>query len=559
MMAYSIPSPANTSYVAPSKGRMNDVHNEIGAIAEEPVFVDNAVHHVIYEPVQSESKSIQISKPNQKDFQSTHPRKYRISEEESSVRLAHTSHEDSPFFNGEQLSTTSSRPMLLYDADDTLARLRTDKIVSGNKGARVVLNNMKGRTLADFQMGQTTHVHAGQTVSVGLRSTDLVEKLFTKALHGLNSVTTKGVSTLFVAKNFNSLVLPSAVRAVGRHDHFIMYYDRFGNFLYAPKIFNLKDRELGIQRGVGATKIDPVVNVANRVTVKGKGIAANDKISVQVDDAELQKKHGAIKQMRVFDPTANNESKARKSAGQALRLNKKAQGALTSKKHTQSWDFEPGDIVEYKSQIGNVKQAIIELTHSSTGESDFQMMSYEAGLEAVITSFMDDGDVSSEKDSVDRSFQIVKLNKSGIGEASMRVAGVLTVRPVISSLGRVKTHRFGISAGSDIHAGVLLGHRNSGYGAGRSALGFGITPRINGTFSSTTITVTSTTGFDSSGHLVLNDQTFVSYSGKTATTFTGVTLISGASIPSTIAEMRMLRPRAHEMRTTKGRKTRRKI
>ena len=87
MMAYSIPSPANTSYVAPSKGRMNDVHNEIGAIAEEPVFVDNAVHHVIYEPVQSESKSIQISKPNQKDFQPTHPRKYRISEEESSVRF----------------------------------------------------------------------------------------------------------------------------------------------------------------------------------------------------------------------------------------------------------------------------------------------------------------------------------------------------------------------------------------------------------------------------------------------------------------------------------------
>lgn len=558
-MTYSVPSPANASHVAPSKGRMNDLHNEVGAIAEEPVFVDNAVHHVIYETTQDLSKKVQIKKPKQSDFQPSHARKYRLSEEESSVRLAHTTHEDAPFFNGEQLGTTSSRPMLLYDVDDTPTRLRTDKIVSSNKGARIVLNNMKGRRLADFQMSATSHVYMGQTVSVGLRSTDLVEKLFDKALHGLNSIDTKGVSTLFVAKNFNSVVLPTAVRAVARHDHYVMYYDRFGNFIYAPKIFNIKDRELGIQRGVGQTRIDPVVDVANRMTVKGKGIAVNDVISAQVDDAELQKKHGSIKQMSVFDPTANNESKARKSAGQALRLNRKAQGALSSKGHSQSWDFEPGDIVEYKSQIGNVKQAIIELTHSSTGETDVQMISYEAGLEAILTGLGNDGDVSSEKDEVDRSFQITKINKSGVGEANMRVAGVLTVRPVVSTLARTKTNRFGLSASPDLHAGMLLGHRNSGYGAGRSALGFGITPRINGTHAGSTITVTSTTGFADSGHLILDNKSFVSYSGKTATTFTGVTLVSGSAITSPIAEMRMLRPRGHEMRTTKGRKIRRKI
>ena len=59
--------------------------------------------------------------------------------------------------------------------------------------------------------------------------------------------------------------------------------------------------------------------------------------------------------------------------------------------------------------------------------------------------------------------------------------------------------------------------------------------------------------------MILDDQSFVSYSGKTATTFTGVSLVSGAAIPSTIATMRMLRPRAHEMRTVKGEKIRRKI
>lgn len=556
-MTYTIPSPVNTSYAAPAKGRSDAIHDEVGAVVEEPTFVDNAVHHVVYKPAQSNGLTAQIDKPTQSDFQATHPRRYRLSEEDAGVRLAHTTHENAPFFDGQQLSPTSSRPMLIYDADEVVNRLRTDAVTTASKGVRIALNNMKGRTLSDFQMGETRHVYAGQTVGVGLRSTDLVEKLFSKALHGLNSVTTKGTSTLFVAKNFHSLVVPSAVRSVARHDHFIMYYDRFGNFIYAPKVFRVKDRRLGVQRGVGETSIDPIVDVANRVTVKGKGVALNDAISVQVDDAESQKRLGSIKQMTVFDPTANNETTARKSASQALRLNKKAQGALVSNRHTLSWDLEPADIVEYNSAIGDVRQALIEVNHTSSGESNFQMISYEAGLEAVLTSFGDGDDIDSEEDEIDRLFQIVKVNKSGIGNADLRVTGVLTVKPVISTLARTKTS--GSNAFPDIHAGFLLGHRNAGYGAGRSALGFGVTRRIGGTHSVGTITVTSTDGFADSGHLILDNQSFVSYSAKTATTFTGATLISGTSIPATITELRMLRPRAHEMRTVKGRKIRRKI
>ena len=550
-MTYTVPSPTNTSYAAPSKGRSDAIHDTVGAVAEEPTFVDNAVHHVIYKPAQTNGLTSQVDKPNQADFQSSHPRRYRLSEESAGVRLAHTSHEDAPFFDGQQLSPTSKRPMLLYDANDPTMRLRTDSVSVAQKGARIALNNMKGRTLAEIQMGETRHVHAGQAVSIGLRSTDLVEKLFSKALHGLNSVGTKGTSALFVAKNFNSLVLPSAIRSVARHDHFVIYYDRFGNFLYAPKIFKAKDRTLGVQRGVGETSIDPVVDVANRVIVKGRGIALNDVISVQVDDAELQKKHGSIKQISTFDPTANNETAARKSANQALRLNRKAQGGLVSNRHTLSWDLEPGDIVEYNSPVGSVRQALIEANHSSTGESNFQMISYEAGLEAVLT------DISAEEDEVDRTFQIVKVNKSGVGNSQLRVKGVLSVRPVITTLARTKTSA--TDTFPDNHGGVLLAHRNSGYGSGRSALGFGITPRINGTHSGGTITVTSTDGFADSGHLILDNQSFVSYSGRTATTFTGATLVSGAAIPSPIGEIRMLRPRAHEMRTTKGRRIRRKI
>ncbi len=556
-MTFAVPTPANASYVGQRLGRAKELHDEIGAIAEEPTFVDNAVHHVVYETVQDNSKKTQVSKPNQADFQPTHPRRYRISETQSSVRLAHTTHEDAPYFDGQQMSATSNRPVLLIDTRDPTLRLRTQGISSASKGAQIELINMKGRSLADFQMVDTTHVYAGQTISVGLRSTDLVEKLFTKALHGLNSVESKGNSTLFVAQNFNSTVLPTAVRFLGRHDHYIMYYDRFGNFIYAPKIFNIKDRDLGVQRGIGKTKVDPITDVANRILMRGTGIALNDAISVEVDDAEAQKRQGSIKQMKVKDPTVNNETKARSSANQMLRLNKKAQGALQSNLHAQSWDIEPGDVVNYKSPAGDVRQGIIELEHKSDGTSNFQMLSYEAGLEAVVNAFGDSADMDDEEGEADRSQQVVSINKSGVGSSQLKVRGVLLVRPVIGKLARTKTSA--LNTGSDIHAGILLAHRNSGYGAGRSALGFGITKRISGTHAAGAITVASTDGFDSSGHLIIADQSLVSYSGKTATTFTGVSLVSGAAIPGSAAEVRMLRPRAHEMRTTKGRRIRRKI
>ena len=556
-MPYTVPTPTNATYAGRRYGRAKEVHNEIGAIAEKPTFVDNAVHHAVYESTQSTSKKTQVSKPNQKHFQPTHPRRYRISEEQSSIRLAHTTHEDSPFFNGEQLSATSSRPMLLIAEEDDALRLRTQSVNTTAKGVRVELTNMRGKSITNYGMGDTSHVRAGQTISVGMRSTDLVEKLFDKALHGLNSASSKGVSTLFIAQNFNSTVVPTAVRFVGRHDHFIMYYDKFGNFLYAPKIFNNKDRQLGTQRGVAKTKIDPIVDVANRIVVKGNGIALNDSLSITVDDAEEQKKRGSIKEMKVKDPTVNNESKGRTAASQLLRLNKKAQGALQSNMHAQSWDFEPGDIVDYDSAIGKVQQAIIELEHSASGTSNFQLLSYEAGLEAVINSFGDSADLDDEEFEMNSSEQIAVLNKSGIGSSKIRMRGVLTVRPVIDKLTRTRTSA--VNTGSDIHAGILLGHRNNGYGAGRSALGFGITPRINGTHAAGAITVTSTAGFADSGHLILDNKSFVSYSGRTATTFTGVSLVSGVAIASPIAEIRMLRPRGHEMRTVKGKKIRRKI
>jgi len=72
-MTYTVPSPTNTSYAAPSKGRSDAIHDTVGAVAEEPTFVDNAVHHVIYKPAQTNGLTSQVDKPNQADFQVVTP------------------------------------------------------------------------------------------------------------------------------------------------------------------------------------------------------------------------------------------------------------------------------------------------------------------------------------------------------------------------------------------------------------------------------------------------------------------------------------------------------
>jgi len=118
------------------------------------------------------------------------------------------------------------------------------------------------------------------------------------------------------------------------------------------------------------------------------------------------------------------------------------------------------------------------------------------------------------------------------------------------------------NSGTDKHSGFLIGHRkySKGEGSGRGAIGTGLTPRLTGgTYDSPNIVSVDTTGFPSSGDLILNDVSHVSYTGKTSATFTGVSLQAGAAIPtgSGALSIRLLRDRGHELRNPKSRRIRR--
>ena len=179
----------------------------------------------------------------------------------------------------------------------------------------------------------------------------------------------------------------------------------------------------------------------------------------------MQKKEGVVRQMRVKDPTATNIMQARKSANQFLRLNRKAQGAITSNAHARSWDISPGEVVKFKheSMDIDVNKAVIEVEHESIGESSFQLASYETGLEGVLNAFADD----SEGDGIqntDLENQIVKLEKSGIGRTELKVVGVVTARSITINQPRLTTdatitHN---NSSPNVHSGVLLGHRGVG-------------------------------------------------------------------------------------------------
>lgn len=590
-MTYSIPAAANSTYVARTTGRSDAIHNEISSRIEEPKFVDNAIHHAIYENAATgDTKLIKlkIKPPTQTDFIPTHQRKYILSEQESAVRVAHTDRKSTPFFNGELLSPTSTLPPLLIDAEQEDLRLKTNEIISTTYGAGIILTNMRGKQLKSYGMGDTTHVRLGQVFSVGLRTTDLVQRLFKDALHGLNSI---GVgmpitnsnsisgdnmrnrhSNTFVAKDFYSTAIPTAVRAIARYDHYSIFHDRFGNFIYSPKLFKVTDREIGQRRGSGSATTDPIVAAANRVIVEGEPFALNDSIRSMVDDVEAQKKEGSIRQMRVTVPTATNELQARRSANQLLRLNRKAQGAMKSKEHAQSWDLQPGEVATYsQSGIGEVnsKKAIIEVKHTQSGLSEFQFSSYESGLEGVLNAFTADKEMSNEATEPDRASQITTINKTGIGRMQLKVKMYMELRRVSPSRSRRYTDSTitPVNTGGDIHSGFIIGHRNTDANNGtRSAIGSGYAMRISTTsaYSTGTITLaggTTTTGFPSTGVLVINESVTATYTGITSGTFTGVIILApnGGTIPSSIPELKLLRARGHDTGANKMLRRRRRL
>ena len=565
--------------------KQDDIHNAVGSQVSSPTFVDNAVHHAVYSVSTDATtgKFSSVARPDSTDFQPTLPKTYSYEERSASLLLKHSraggvNHDTPTFFNNNQLVTGSTPPLYLFSGDD---RLLPASVTTDSKGSIINFNNMRGETLSSLGMDSDLPLRAGQVVDVGLRTSDLAMRLFSGKKHSLNSVSvgqsfsgpristsvTDKSSTLFrhsgsfVSKDLRSLTLVNALRCLARHDHYTVYNDRFGNFIYAPNGFLQSDRRISNKLAANV-QTDPISDASNRVIVTGPRVALNSDNEAHVDDAELQKRDGVIKTQTYQDPTANTRRAARATANQVLRLNRKGQGAIKNSGQLDAWDLQPGTVVSFVHPTTNedMRAAIVECTHvMSTRLSSLRMLSYEMGISDLLHSANTTIEDMAEESSVGIDNTIKVVDMSVVGPMDFKVAAHIKVRQVATRSLRTHSDPAQITlseTADDTHSGFLIGHRlpDKGAAASRGAIGTGLTPRVSGGTYSNNILTASPVGFPSAGQLVINDSIHAQYTGKTDTTFTGVSVLAptGASIPANNLTVRLLRGRGHEIGTVKA-------
>jgi hypothetical protein len=583
-----------TTPVAPKYGRADTIQHRVSSSIHAPVFVDNAVLYAEYQVNTDTANGItsSILPPTYDDFQFVHDRKYRWTETQDGMRVSHPHkagmrYDGQIMFNGERLdSTDDTAPILIIGTDEILNRLVAKSVSADPHGTLMPLPNMQNRSLKDIDWDEP-FVRLGQTVGIGFRTTDAVQRLFGKTYNSINSfdigytftgprggmnTNYKGADVARHSKRFTALDLYGvpiieAIQHYGRFDNHALYMDRFGNLLYAPTIFSLTSRQLGEATGVGEIKNKPLLASANRVVSQGRSRGFNDDNIVVVEDMELQKKMGAIKTTTVFNPLAKTPMQSRRAAAEALRGIKKVQRVVESQEHINSWDLEPGDVVKYEAPSSGVVKymALLKATHSSRDHrSDFVMMHNEAGLESIISMAESKGELSygSEEDQTFLS-PVVEMSNTGV----MNINITPFVSTFIIGSTQPREHSNGLSKpdsneGVNRHAGLIIGHRTTTVNdTARGAIGVGAsrsTKTNGGLTAGGVLTVDSTTDFPTSGTIMVvspeaTKARTLTYTGKTTTTFTGCAPASAITY-STDARVIYARPRSHEMRMCRGKR-----
>ena len=412
-------------------GQFNVNPDTIMTEIRKPVFVDNAVHHALVTSQASNKQKVTIENRNNASYLVTSSNTYSLTEGNSNVQMTHTArpghdYTGAPFFNNEKISTNTDPSMLLFNSNDPKnQRLKGSSFSSSNQGITLNLNNMQSRTLLDI--GYTGgDVHLGQTVDIGLRTTDLAMQLgsdLTETLTSVNIALPRAVTSTnskrrkhsirFLAQDFNKVPILQAMKLVSRQDQRVTYFDRFGSLLYIPFNVSEPSRTLVSDLRLGGQMTNPIDNTTNRVTVTGVPIALNINAEATVDDAVRQQtKFSADVQEPsevVFDPSIKTEAAARRLARNILRASNVSKGSISSDGHPGAWDLRPGNIVTFRGS----KHVIMEARHKfSEGTSDFVFLSIDIGVEGVLQDLSDSAVTAGINASVDTSTQIKKEDLS---------------------------------------------------------------------------------------------------------------------------------------------------
>ena len=157
-------------------GRADAAQNTVMKRVRKPRFVDNAVRHGEYTRKQA---GFTVEKPTATDFVPTAERKYRLIEEEDTIRLLHNPtesvrYEGALFYDVDKVTTSTQLPALVIGAVDHTQALVTSQIQDAVKGTRYRLENLKGRSLSEIGFtDKTIHPEMNARMCIKSKRTDV--------------------------------------------------------------------------------------------------------------------------------------------------------------------------------------------------------------------------------------------------------------------------------------------------------------------------------------------------------------------------------------------------
>lgn len=403
-------------------GRADAAQNTVMKKIRKPRFVDNAVRHAQYTKVKA---GFAANKPTKTDFIPTPERKYKLIEEEDTIRLLHNptgsmTYEGALFFDTDKArakftSTVAALETLIYPAtvlpplvvgsEHNNQALVLSEVQNATKGNRYRLENLKGSKLSDIGFTDKT-IRFVQKVGVGLRTSDLAIKLGNSSKSSINGIKVKSHSGTFVARDFYGVDSINALRYLAKHDFYSPRSDRFGNLLYVPQTQIEREHFLNENRVSGGTSENNNDAVPNRVVVRGKSRANNDQNVVQVDDFGSQVDTVNEVPGGISAPTALTKASARRIGQNMLRMAKKAGGSKQYSGVLAATQVQPGDLVNYQSRHDSEKKIVLGGTYDLINrKSDLHVNSVDGTLEDILQRFQEVDISGSMDDNFDRNRQ----------------------------------------------------------------------------------------------------------------------------------------------------------
>lgn len=371
----------------------------------KPKFVDNAVYLGEISSASDDKKLVTIKQRKRVNYAIGSEKAYTLEESEGSLTLKQPqthgcNYEGGILYLGSGITSDAAlnKPPLLYSKLNPENRIKVSTFVGSGeaieKGTKFTLKNMKGKNLLGLGF-ESTEAHLGQPIDVGLRTTDLALRLSRDIADTLTSVNLalpitpsntefnrRSHSNQFLAQDFYSINLSSALRYVGRHDGRIIHFDRYGNLMYVPFNFSEGGRLVDHNARSGPVVTNPVDNISNRVIVEGDPLALNEMAYAEVSNSESQGDGNVVDEPQIVgDFTVKSNKQARDVARQILKANAILKGNKSSAGHPKSWDLRPGTIIEYDGK----KYILTEVRHRLADDvADLVMLSVDSGIEGIL-------------------------------------------------------------------------------------------------------------------------------------------------------------------------------